>query len=193
MKSFILAALIAAVATPSLAEIQIRNAYARSGMPGASSGGAYMTIVNTGPMADRLIGVATEEARKIQLHSNILVDGVAQMREITSGITLEPGTLTVLMRGGNHLMLMGLVTPLLQDDTIRITLIFEQAGEILIEIPVDYLAIDPLGSNGAVIETQAEAEAAAALAAEQDAAPEDGEVAPETESATGEIEAAPSN
>lgn len=151
MKTTILAALIAVLATPTLAEIQIRNAYARSGMPGSSSGAAFMTIVNTGPGNDRLIGVATEAARKIELHANIVVDGIAQMRPLEDGIALPAGTLTQLMRGGDHVMLMGLVVPLVQDETIRITLIFEEAGEMLVDIPVDYLAIDPVGSNGALV------------------------------------------
>jgi copper(I)-binding protein len=158
LKRILLAAFIAVFATPTLAEIQIRNGYARSGMPGASSGAAFMTLVNTGPFDDRLIGVTTEAARKIELHSNVVVDGIAQMRPITEGIFLPTGALTVLARGGDHIMLMGLVTPLVQDQFVRITLIFEQAGEMTIDVPVDYLAIDPIGSNGALVEPEPEPE-----------------------------------
>lgn len=151
MKKLLLTAIAALMATQAYAEIDVRNAYARSGIPGATTGAAFMTLVNTGFSDDRLIDIITDVARKAEIHTTVMVDGIAQMRELDDGIALPAGGQHVLMRGGDHIMLMGLVEPLVQDGTIRITLVFEQAGELLIEIPVDYLATDPIGSNGALI------------------------------------------
>ncbi|MEX0970824.1 MAG: copper chaperone PCu(A)C [Paracoccaceae bacterium] len=138
MKTIILAALGIGLATTALAEIQIHDAYARSGVPGARTGGAYMEIHNTGPEDDRLIGIKTDIAQMNQIHNNIITDGVAQMVEAKGGIAIAAGETHRLARGGDHLMFMGLSDALEQGDMLDIILIFEHAGEIALQIPVDY-------------------------------------------------------
>ncbi len=43
----------------------------------------------------------------------------------------------MLARGGDHVMFMGLNEVLTHGDTINVTLVFEKAGEVAVEIPVD--------------------------------------------------------
>jgi len=42
-----------------------------------------------------------------------------------------------LKRGGKHVMFMGLQNAWSHGDTLDLTLVFEQAGEINIQVPVD--------------------------------------------------------
>ena len=51
-------------------------------------------------------------------------------------LTVASGETATLEPGGRHLMFMGLRKPFAPGDTIAVTLIFEQAGRIELEIPV---------------------------------------------------------
>ncbi len=42
-----------------------------------------------------------------------------------------------MARGGDHVMFMGLTAPFEQGKTLSVTLNFEKAGEMVVEIPVD--------------------------------------------------------
>ncbi len=130
------AALFAAV--PAIAaDIMIEDAYARSASPAAKTGAAFMQIVNHGE-EDRLIGVASPAADLVQLHTHVESgDGVMQMKHVEEGLELPAhGTLS-MARGGKHVMLMGLTAPLMQGETVPVTLIFEKAGEMTVDVTVD--------------------------------------------------------
>ena len=43
----------------------------------------------------------------------------------------------VMRRGGKHVMFMGLSQSFTQDVLVPLTLVFEEAGEMTIEVPVD--------------------------------------------------------
>jgi hypothetical protein len=131
-----LAALCLAAA-PALAEIGIHDPYAITPVPGAPTGAAFMLIHNHGSAPDRLLGARTPAARSATLHHHIEEDGVMRMRPVEGGLELRPGGDLLLGRGGTHVMLMGLEEPLEDGDTIPLTLIFETAGEIEVEVPVD--------------------------------------------------------
>jgi len=62
---------------------------------------------------------------------------VMKMREVASGIPVPAGGSHVLMRGGDHVMFMGLTTRFEQGTTFPVTLVFEQAGEVTVDVPVD--------------------------------------------------------
>lgn len=134
-----LTALIFALATPALAgDIVIEDAYARASPPGAPTGAAYMVIRNEGDAADRLIGVRSDAAAMTEVHANIDAgNGVMQMRPVEDGIEIPGGGRHELARGGDHVMMMGLSSPLDDGGTVTLTLVFENAGEIEVVVPVD--------------------------------------------------------
>ncbi len=51
-------------------------------------------------------------------------------------IELKAGTAVEMKPGGYHIMLFDLVKPLAVGDTIKVTLILEKAGEIVVDVPV---------------------------------------------------------
>ncbi len=119
-------------------DITVSDPYARSSGPAAQSGAIFMMIENHGAADDRLIAAATDAAERVELHTHAEdANGVMRMVELEDGIEVAAGAAHELMRGGDHVMLLGLTRPLNHGDTLDLTLTFETAGEITVEVPVD--------------------------------------------------------
>lgn len=137
-KTILAVATAIALATPAMAEIEIKDAYARAAMANAKSGAAFMQITNTGPEEDRLIAASSGIAAKTELHTHIETgDGIMQMVEVEEGFAIPANGTHVLKRGSDHVMFMGLLQPMTGGETVTVTLTFEKAGDITVEIPVD--------------------------------------------------------
>ncbi|MEW2919348.1 copper chaperone PCu(A)C [Ruegeria sp. ANG10] len=151
LKSKLLTTLVAAtLATSAFAQdtIAVDDAYARSAGKTAKAGAAFMMIKNTGETDDRLVGVESDASARVELHThNIDENGVAQMIHVEEGFVIPAGETHMLKRGGDHVMFMGLTAPFEQGGTVPVTLIFEKAGEIEIEVPVD-LERQDVGGHG---------------------------------------------
>ncbi len=137
IKILAVTAVLSLVSLPVFAEILIIDAYARSASPNAKSGAAFMQIENTGDSDDRLIDVRSDAAKRVQLHTHVMQDGIANMMHVAEGFEVLAEATVMLERGGKHVMFMGLNGPFVQGETVLVTLIFEHAGEIEIEVPVD--------------------------------------------------------
>ncbi|SFC35116.1 copper chaperone PCu(A)C [Tropicimonas isoalkanivorans] len=123
---------------PAAADIEIHDAYARAAMANAKAGAAFMEIRNTGDTDDRLIAAASDIAQRVELHTHISdANGVMQMVQVEEGFPIPAGDTHLLKRGGDHVMFMGLNGPMNDGDTIHVTLTFEKAGEMTLDIPVD--------------------------------------------------------
>lgn len=129
------------LAGPALAQdgktgpILIEHPWARAAATANSA--AYLTLENTGTEADRLIGVATAAARSSELHStSVDAQGVASMRPVQA-IELPAGGQAQLAPGGLHIMLMGLTQPLEVGQHFPLSLTFEKAGLVTVEVAVE--------------------------------------------------------
>ena len=124
--------------TLSAGQIIISDAYALSSGPLAKAGAAFMKIMNHSEGSDRLIGVQSDIAKKTELHTHLKDDnGVMRMVHIDEGIKIGPMKEHSLVRGGQHIMFMGLKEPFETGKIISVILLFEKAGEIGIEVVVD--------------------------------------------------------
>ncbi|MCE8547199.1 copper chaperone PCu(A)C [Ruegeria pomeroyi] len=136
---------LAAAATLTLATaawagetIVVDDAYARASGANAKAGAAFMMIRNTGAEDDRLVDARSDVAAKVELHTHKINDqGVAQMMHVPEGFDIPAGGMHALARGGDHVMFMGIKAPFEQGALVPVTLVFEKAGEIEVEIPVD--------------------------------------------------------
>ena len=129
---------IAAVsfALPAFADIVVDDQYARSS--NAMAGAAFMVIKNTGDAPDHLLSATSDAAQRVELHTHIEDEnGVMRMTHVEEGFMLPAGGEIVLQRGGKHVMFMGLNAPFEQGELVTVTLVFETAGEVTVEIPVD--------------------------------------------------------
>lgn len=120
------------------ADIEIEAPYARSASVSAKSGAAFMVIRNTGDEDDHLVSARSPAAARVELHTHDEDEnGVMRMRHVEEGFTLPAGGEIVMRRGGRHVMFMGLTETFEQGRMIPLTLVFERAGNMEIELPVD--------------------------------------------------------
>ena len=133
------AAAAIALATPLFADgIKVDDPYARVSTMKSTSGAAFMMIHNETGEADHLVGVKSDIARRVELHTHIEdANGVMKMTHVEEGFELPADGMIEMKRGGKHVMFMGLNSPLEHGDTVNVTLIFEKAGEVAVEVPVD--------------------------------------------------------
>jgi len=140
-------ALAALAATPARAQpLTVHEPWARAALAGRTSA-AYMTIENTTDALDRLVSATSPAARVVELHTHIMDGGVMRMRPVTA-IEVNPGEPAVLRPGGLHIMLIDLVRPLRQGETIALTLRFERAGEVTVTVPVLAAGASGHGQHG---------------------------------------------
>lgn len=124
-----LAALPGVAAAGSVGDISVEHAWSRATPPGASAGAVFMTLGVTGKTADRLVKVDSPAARAAELHTMSVDGGVMKMRPVAA-IEVKPGSKTELKPGGLHVMLIGLVKPLVEGEAVSLTLTFEKAGRV---------------------------------------------------------------
>jgi copper(I)-binding protein len=102
------------------------------------AGAAFMLIENHTTEDDRLIGVAATIAEKVELHTHVHGnDGTMQMVPVPEGFVIPAEDVHELKRGGDHVMFMGLKEHPAEGSTVHLTLTFEKAGVIEIDVPVD--------------------------------------------------------
>jgi len=132
------ATLAAAAHGANIGDIAIGHPYATPSIPGTSNGAAYLaSLENKGATADRLVHASTPMAARVEIHSmNLDANGVMRMREI-DGIALAPKAKVQMKPGsGLHLMLIGLKEPLKEGATFPMTLQFERAGTVEVNVVV---------------------------------------------------------
>ena len=103
----------------------------------AKAAGGYVSIVNEGTEADRLIGVETDIAAKAEVHeSKVDANGIGTMDPVPA-LEIPAGETVSLDRGGYHIMFMGLTGTLTEGEMRKVTLVFEHAGRVEIEFMID--------------------------------------------------------
>lgn len=136
-----LAALITLTAGTALAHgfkagpVDIEHPWARATAPSAPNGSAYMVLSTHGPDSDRLLSASTPVADKAELHTHLMDNGVMKMRQVDA-IEVSPGSPTALQPGGLHVMLFGLKQPLAPGKAFPLTLTFEKAGPVTVQVDV---------------------------------------------------------
>jgi hypothetical protein len=140
--ALLLMALPAAAHDYKLGALEISQPWARATPPTAPTGGGYLSVKNTGTTPDRLISASSPAAGIVQVHEMKMEGNVMRMREIDGPLEIKPGETVTLAPGGMHLMMMGLKAPLKQGEKVPLTLVFEKAGKIDVE-----LVVVPIGAT----------------------------------------------
>jgi copper(I)-binding protein len=137
-----LLALPAQAADVMVGHLKISAPWARATPHGASVGGAYLTITNTGSAPDRLIGGASTVAKEVQVHEMTMENGVMKMRPVAGGLEIKPG--------GYHIMFVGLRQPLKQGEHFKVTLAFAKAGKVDVDFTTEGIGAMHGGSGGSM-------------------------------------------
>ncbi len=131
----------------TVGEIAIGHPWARSTVPGQTTGAGYLKLDNRGG-ADRLLGARTERAERVELHEMWMEADVMRMRQ-RDAIDVPAGGRVELKPGGAHLMLVGLKAPLAVGEKFPLTLTFEKAGPVEVTVNVQAGPLPARGSSSA--------------------------------------------
>ena len=127
----------------TLGEISISHPWAReTALPGLN-GAVYVTINNSGASADRLVSVTTPLSKRAEIHENKMADGMMEMNHLSEGLVIPPQGTVKLEPAGFHIMLIKLEKRLEAKTHIPVTLVFEKAGNITINVAVQSLEDSP--------------------------------------------------
>lgn len=130
---------LAACGAKGQSRIRIEDAYARETIGTARTGAVYLRVINSGTAEDVLTAAASPRANRIEIHTTGMQDGVMRMRRIDT-LPVPAGGSVAFEPGGLHLMLFGLTQPLQAGTRFPLTLTFEKAGAVPVEVTVRSLA-----------------------------------------------------
>jgi copper(I)-binding protein len=131
-------------------DLEITAAFARATLPGAPTGGAYLTITNKGTSPDTLVSVTSPAAGKVSLHTMHMDGSVMKMEPVPGGIQIPAGQTVTMAPDGLHMMFEHLTQPFVQGHAVPVTLTFAHAGSVEIRIPVLGIAAKSAGAADAM-------------------------------------------
>ena len=121
------AALLFALALPAAAQVTVTDPWARATVAGQKATGAFMQLNSATNAA--LVSAASPVAKIVEIHEMKMDAGVMKMAAVEK-LPLPAGRPVELKPGGYHVMLMDLVKPLKDGDTVPLQLTFEdKAGK----------------------------------------------------------------
>src|SRR3546814_9174696 len=93
------------VQAPRTPRVSVENAWVRLPAVKGRPGAAYFTLHNeNGP--DRLVGITTSKAERVELHDSVMKNGMMTMAPLEAATIAGDGSLT-FEPGGKHAMLFG--------------------------------------------------------------------------------------
>lgn len=99
----------------------------------------FMTIRNSGGRLDRIYAVRSKVAKKGQISGGIdehAADGGHEDHKLATAVNLPAGQVTTLSEEGSHLELAELKSTPKAGDVVPLTLFFENAGPVKVEVTV---------------------------------------------------------
>jgi len=116
-----------AVASTASAQVAVADAWVRGTVTGQKATGAFMQLKS--PADTALVAAASPVAKIVEIHEMKMEGGMMKMNAVDK-VALPAGKAVDLKPGGYHVMLMDLVKPLQDGDTVPLQLTFEdKAGK----------------------------------------------------------------
>jgi copper(I)-binding protein len=140
LKALLFAGLLASpLAAPAheydAGNLHIEHPWSREMPPVAPTLAAYFVIHNKGTSADRLLGVETPIAGKAELHEHVHENGMMKMRQV-GGVDIPAGATVDFAPMAYHVMLFDLKNHPRDGERFPLTLHFEKAGDLKVEVTV---------------------------------------------------------
>lgn len=130
-------------------EMTVKDAWVRPALAGNNSA-VYFVIDNPTGEADTLLNATTDAAGVVEMHMSMAMEGEHHMEHGAEG--MPQGEVMTMVKqenvpvparskvnfqpGGLHVMLIGVNAELAVGDTIEVTLTFEKAGTMTLQVPV---------------------------------------------------------
>lgn len=125
---------LAAANSHAQTAVKVESPWARPTVQGQAAGGGFLRIVG-GPANDKLVSASADIAGRVELHSMSMDGNVMRMRQVDS-IDIPAGKTVELKPGGLHVMFMDIKTPLKTGASFPLTLKFEKAGDVKVNVAV---------------------------------------------------------
>ena len=113
----------------------VEGAHVRATPPHSQNSAAFMKIHNNTDTPRKLIAVSSEVSDRVELHSHIMSDGMMKMRQVES-IEVNANDSAILQPGSFHVMFLGLKSSLVEGDSIKINLYFDNGDEVVVDAPI---------------------------------------------------------
>ena len=118
-------------------QLRVAQPWSMALPPNAPTVAAYFVITNNGPDADSLEAVDSPIAGAAQLHQHVSQDGLMKMQHVDTVNIPSGGTVTFAPMA-YHVMLLDLKdrTRLIDGQTFPLTLHFQKAGDLTVDVVV---------------------------------------------------------
>ncbi len=116
-------------------DVRVTEPWARATAKTARTGVVYLQLENAGDAADKLVAASTPAAGRVELHTHMQDGDVMRMRAVEA-VEVGPRSKVRLQPGSLHLMLIDLKAPLTEGSHFPLTLRFEKAGDVTVEVAV---------------------------------------------------------
>lgn len=120
----------------TVGSITVLHPWARATPGPAKAGAGYLGIKNDGPTSDKLIKAESNLSKRTELHTHLMEGGIMKMVHVEEGVEVPEGQEVTFEPGGLHVMFMGLKGPFKEGESLPITLYFEKAGKVDVELIV---------------------------------------------------------
>ena len=115
--------------------VVVRDAWVREVPAGRDVTGAFMILENQGTTARALVRGKASVGDTLELHEMKRTDGMMSMSPVQR-IDIPAKGETALKPGGYHVMLFGIKRPLVANDTVRLTLTFDDGSTVQVAAAV---------------------------------------------------------
>jgi copper(I)-binding protein len=130
-------------------QIQAEGAYARAVPPGQPNSAVFMSLSNSSAADHAVTGAESDSSEVVELHTHTMDGGMMRMRQIER-IDVPAGETVTLEPGGLHVMLIGLKKPLVEGETVAVTLVYDDGSRATLDAPVKRIehTMHGQGKNG---------------------------------------------
>ncbi|CAG1008035.1 hypothetical protein BURK2_03684 [Burkholderiales bacterium] len=112
------------LSVPALAQVAVEAPWVRGTVEGQKATGAFMDLKAEKDL--KLLGASSPAAKTVEIHAMEMKEGVMKMFAVPK-LDLPAGKTVRLAPGGYHIMLIGLVEPLKNGQSVPLTLTLEDA------------------------------------------------------------------
>lgn len=133
--ALLLPALLAQAHDYQAGSLHVDHPWSREMPPVAPTAAAYFVVHNQGAEPDRLLAASTPVAGKAELHEHVHADGVMKMQHVEA-VEIPAGGVLKFEPMGYHVMLFELRQQAREGERFPLTLTFEKAGTLDVEVAV---------------------------------------------------------
>lgn len=124
----------------------VEEPYARATPPHTQNSAAFMHISNNSDKSYKLVAASSDIAERVELHSHSMSEGMMKMRQVDE-IAIDASATIELKPGSFHVMFLGLKSPLVEGQSVKLTLYFNNGDKLDVDAPVKKINTQKMKHN----------------------------------------------